>query len=263
MMIDNEAPLPELVLLTHGHPDHVGGLNQLANSRKRSLVLKSGDPGALPAPLMVIATPQCLRQGPHAVAKRFANLDPIVQWVAIPTLNTWYAVDGTSPALTPSDQAARSAVGPFIEFKAMPVLHTDQMLGSCMYVFRVTDPAGRSKRVIFSGDFASMEEEVLNDPDLQKANMAVLETNTIKAPGTGHSTLAKNVEILRRWYDDEDTAVILLTHLSGYEDCTRGSYDHVPDDDDWLREVSDAKDRGDIPDKLTVTIAHDAGQYPL
>ncbi len=262
-MIDNDAPVPEIVFLTHEHADHCGGLDQLAKSRTRSMILKSGDTNTAPPRLIVIGTEACLTRPPRGVSLGTSHMNEIVRWVIIPEMNTWFAIDPTSEDLTPSDQAPRTPDQPFVEFKAMDLFHTEHAPGACMYVFRITDPDGRVKRVIFSGDFCSIDAEVLADRDIQKADLAVLETNTIRVPGIGHSTLERNIKILQQWYDNSDSATIVLTHIGGYEDCARGPYDHVPDDSDWLRELDEARARGEIPESLNVQIAHDGGSYPV
>jgi len=259
MMIDNDAPLPEIVFLTHEHTDHYGGLDQLVHSRKRSLILAGGQP----TPLTVVATEACLRQAPRGVALQLPHLDELVRWISIPKMNVWCLVDGASDGLTPSAAIDRPSVQTLVEFKAMRVFHTEAAPGACMYLFRITEPDGGVKRVVFSGDFSSMDESVLTDPDLQNVDMAVMETNTLETPGRGHSTLARNLEILRQWRCNDDAATAIMTHISGYEDCADGSYDHVPNDNDWLAAIDDARIRGEIPRGLKVEIARDGGSYPV
>lgn len=262
-MIDNDIGAPDLLFVTHGHDDHAEGIGQLAHCRQRSSLLASRhlpDPPS-PPPLNVIGTDPCLRHDLFGVAERFSSLDSsIVRWLSVPDLDTWYIVDPAATHLTPAPIVRDPAAELFLDFKALPVPHTDHSPGSCLYVFRFPNARRRGRRVAFTGDFKSLPDNVLHNPDLAAADLVVMETNTLETQARGHSTWLQNTEILRTWYaGTKKQATILLTHISGYEDCRDGPYIDVPDDAVWEETVRAT----DLPEGLTVEIAKDGACYPV
>lgn len=297
-MIEAGVTAPDLLFLTHPHFDHVSDLDRLANSRMRGLMVRSGvrdfeRAAKLFGPLPVIGTEDCLHHPEDGVMGRFGYLGGLVSWRPLSDYDVWQRVRRPDGALLPPESrgealmlagASRRSGGavegapserfghpdpgslfPF-EIKALPVRHSKHAPGSCLFVFRlgfgpVGSPGGdgpRVRSVVISGDFKTMEEGVLESPDLRDPACLVLDANTIKAPGDYHASLEEERALIDRWTSGEEEVLVLFNHLSGFGDYRGGFYDHVPDDEEWR-----AAARFPTKPKVTVRIAEDGECYRI
>lgn len=270
-MVEKEVIAPDVLFLTHPHFDHISDLDRLANSRMRGHLVKS-DTGdfekarRLFRPLPVIGTEACLNHPQDGVVAKFGYLEGLVRWTAISKYDLWHSVRRSDGMIFPSTSTA--AVGAEdlfpLEFKAIPVSHSKHAPGSCLFIFRFrseTAPAGRKKarNVVISGDFKSMEEQVMKNTDLRDPACIVLDTNTIRAKGSYHSSLAENISLIDRWCSGDEEVLVLLNHLSGFSDFLGGHYNHVPDDEDWKAAVEEFATSSNVK----VRIAEDGGCYRI
>lgn len=63
----------------------------------------------------------------------------------------------------------------------------------------------------------------------------ILDTNTIKVKGRGHTTWCENQKLINRWTTGKNDVLILLSHISGFEDMN--IYGHVPSVEEWNIEI--------------------------
>jgi len=288
-MIERGVGSPDLLFLTHPHFDHVSDLDRLANSRMRGLMVERGKrdfEGAERSfgPLPVIGTYGCLNHPEDGVKARFGYLGRLVSYKPISTFGVWHRVrrkDGSIFPIEPLNFEGRRidrsmdlpGPGSFypLEFAALPVRHSKHAPGSCLFIFRfkpggVGGPPGerdgggrKTRNVVVSGDFKSMEEWVEESPDLVDPACIVLDSNTIKASGRYHASFEENKARIDRWSSGDEDVQVLISHLSGFGEYTEGFYDHVPDDEDWRAAID-----GFIPKpKVTIRIAEDGACYRL
>lgn len=291
-MIEAGVSPPDLVFLTHSHFDHLSDLDRLANSRMRGLMVRAGVKDferalKLFGPLPVIGTEDCLHHPEDGVRARFGYLGGLVSWRPLSGYDVWQRVRRPDGALSPEgsqrdglslagaprrsggaiegaspERSGLPHTGGFFPFevKALPVHHSKHAPGSCLFLFRLSlgyvgSPGGdgpRFRNFVVSGDYKSMEEWVIESPDLRDPACLVLDTNTIKASGDYHASLEENRSLIDRWTSGEEEVLVLLNHLSGFGDFRKGFYDHVPDDEDWRAAAGFA-----TKPKVTVKIAED------
>ncbi len=265
-MVEKGVRAPDALFLTHPHFDHLSDLDRLANSRMRGLMVKSGvrdfeEAKGLFRPLPVVGTEDCLNHPQDGARSRFGYLEGLVRWTPISGYDRWHSVrrsDGKVCPVTPSVEA--QDLSP-LEFKALPVRHSKHAPGSCLFIFRFRsefsrEGRGTARNVVISGDFKSMEEQVMKNPDLRDPACIVLDANTIRAKGSYHGSLEENRALIDLWCSGDEEVLVLLNHLSGFGDYLGGHYDHVPDDEDWEAAVGLAQ-----KPKVEVMIAEDGGCY--
>ncbi|MGB3944732.1 MAG: hypothetical protein WBK88_08085, partial [Methanothrix sp.] len=147
------------------------------------------------------------------------------------------------------ESATRTEICLPLEFKLLPVRHSKHAPGSSIFVFRwrrrgvgqgVPEDGGgrlRPRNVVISGDFKSMDDRVVDSPDLIDPACLVLDTNTIRACGKYHASFEENRSLIDRWTTGDEEVLVLLNHISGFGDYVEGFYDGVPDDRDWQEAV--------------------------
>lgn len=113
--------LPDAVVITHPHFDHVAGLDWLVASHSRH--------GVRPK-LPVYATERC--------------------WADIMTRFSWLAA-GTELCVLPLGHAVRVSTASGLQLKALPVFHGDYAPGASMILTELQE-AESSFRVLFTGD---------------------------------------------------------------------------------------------------------------
>jgi len=251
-MIDNDvARVPDVLFITHPHADHVSDFDKLANSRIRGLYKLEKSL----APLPVVCTNECLDDPVFGLRSRFAYLGNTVRWIPIPAYDVWYSIRMSDGILLPSDSLARQDITFQMSFKALPVYHAFAP-GACLFIFRHQEP---SKRIVMSGDFESIEERIIENPDLKDPNAIILDTNSIKAVGANHSNWEQNKKLISRWAAGHSKVLVLLNHMGGFEDYQQGYYDHIPTDADWKQEIA----RFTPPVNTSIEIAEDGKTYPI
>jgi len=227
-MVEKGVSAPGVLFLTHPHFDHISDLDRLANSRMRGHLVKSGvgdfeEAKRLFSPLPVIGTEECLNHPQDGVVARFGYLEGLVRWMPILGYDLWHSVrrsDGTIVAGTVAVEAEDTFP---LEFKALPVRHSKHAPGSCLFIFRFRSEEGPGERetarnVVTSGDFKSMEEQVMKNPDLRDPACIVLDSNTIRAKGSYHASLEEDSALIDRWCSGDEEVLVLLNHLSGFGD---------------------------------------------
>jgi ribonuclease BN (tRNA processing enzyme) len=143
-----------------------------------------------------------------------------------------------------------------MEFKALPVNHTPNAPGACMYIFH---DKKTMKKIIITGDFHKIDDKVMNNKDFKDPTLIILETNNIKANETDHTNWENNKKIIKKFKSDANKTLVLLTHIAGFEDYKQGYYDHIPTDQDWAEEIANFKP----PDHTTVELAEDGKSYDI
>jgi len=265
-MVEKGVMAPDVLFLTHPHFDHISDLDTLANSRMRGLMVKNGvrdfeRAKSLFRPLAVVGTEDCLNHPKDGVRARFGYLEGLVSWTPISGYDLWHSVQRLDGMILP-DKATVGSEDLFpLEFKALPVQHSQHAPGSCLFIFRFRSEYFRGGRktarnVVISGDFKSMEDSVAGNSDLWDPACLVLDTNTIRASGNYHASLEENKALIGRWCSGDEEVLVLLNHLSGFGDYLEGFYDHVPDDEDWRAAAEFAQ-----KPMVTVRIAEDGGCY--
>ena len=251
-MVDHRiAACPELLFMTHTHSDHISDFDKLVNSRKRGLHISKG----LSSPLYVISSPLCADDPVFGLRTKFGYLGDSVKFLTVPCFDVWYSVQLKGGGIVPSNLSEDNIVYPF-EFKLLPVFHASHAPGACMYIFRLKDSR---KRIIVSGDFETLEDEVLENADLKDPDILLIETNTIEAAGAGHTNWRQNMKLLGKWLSADSKSRVLLTHLSGFEDWVQQYYTHVPTDEDWLEAIGQFQS----PNGVRIEIAEDEMHYSL
>ncbi|HLC15290.1 MAG TPA: MBL fold metallo-hydrolase [Thermodesulfovibrionia bacterium] len=271
-MIDKDVKSPpDVLFITHSHKDHISDLDKLANSRKRGIIFsknkakkKDEEKNFSVSPLPVICTNDCLNHPIFGLKKDFDYLKSL-NWIIIPSYDVWYSIRKRDYRLIPTSMITDDTkcldsklVFP-IEFKALPVYHAVQATGSCLYIFRIRS-SGKDfgKRIVISGDFESIEDNILKNEDLKNPAFILLETNTINATGTNHTNWIQNMKLLKQWITGESYAYVLLNHLAGYEDWEQGCLDNIPDDKEWKETIFNFKLKN-----ATIEIATDGQDYTL
>jgi len=251
-MVDHRiAACPELLFITHTHNDHISDFDKLANSRKRGLHISQG----LFSPLYVISSPLCADDPVFGLRTKFGYLGDSVRFLTVPCFDVWYCVHLQEGRVAPSNLSEDNAAYP-VEFKVLPVYHASHAPGACLYIFRLKE---NRKRIIISGDFETLEEEVLENADLKDPDILLIETNTIKASGTGHTNWQQNMELLEKWLSADSKSRVLITHMSGFEDWSRQYYTHIPTDGDWLEAIRQFQ----APRGASIELAEDEMCYSL
>jgi len=243
--------IPDVLFITHPHPDHVSDFDKLVNSRKRSFMLLKKDF----VPLPIICTNECLEDPINGLKAKFDYLKDLVKWTIIPAYDQWYSFRIPDGKLIPSNMIQQQAIFP-IDFKSLPVYHASHAPGSCLYIFRIKE---LSKKIVISGDFESIEDSIIDNPDLKDPALLLLDTNTIKAGGANHTNWEQNKKLISCWITGNSKALVLLNHISGFEDYEQGYYDHIPTDEDWENEICNFTS----PKNTTIKIAEDGKSYPV
>lgn len=268
-MVEKGVSAPDVLFLTHPHFDHISDLDRLANSRMRGLMVKSAirdfdEAKRLFCPLPVIGTEDCLNHPRDGVLARFGYLEGLVRWTPISDYDLWHSVRRSDCTIAASTATAGAEDTFPLEFKALPVRHSKHAPGSCLFIFRFRSEEGPGEReatrnVVVSGDFKSMDEEVMKNPDLLDPACIVLDANTIRAKGSYHASLEEEMALIDRWCSGDEEVLVLLNHLSGFGDFLEGHYDHVPDDEDW--EAAGA--RFATRSMVKARVAEDGGCYRI
>ena len=251
-MIDKEiSSLPDVLFITHPHSDHLTDFDKLANSRIRGLQMKG-----LPfSPLPVVCTQECLDDPVFGLRSKFAYLGNILRWLPIPTHDVWYSIRTPDPIILPTRPLARQDIVLPVSFKSLPVYHAFAP-GACLFIFSIQEPP---RKVVLSGDFESIEDRIVDNPDLKDPDLLLLDTTTIKAVGTNHSNWEQGKHLIRRWASGSSRVRVLLNHISSFEDYRQGYYDHVPTDADWKDEIA----KFAAPRGTRIALASDGKQYRL
>jgi ribonuclease BN (tRNA processing enzyme) len=214
-MVDQGVKVPDILFITHPHYDHISDLDKLAYNRKRSTIYlqnagNNKDIDRTYTPLPVIGTEDCLNH-PEFGLKRKCGFLTSLNWFEIPCFDEWYSIHKTDNTLFVKSNETRSnesSVFP-IEFKALPVNHSPHGPGACLYIFRYRD--NLEKKIVISGDFETIEENVIENPDLRDPSYLFLETNTIYATSTHHTNWQQNKELINKWFKgDKKSHVILM-----------------------------------------------------
>jgi mRNA degradation ribonuclease J1/J2 len=251
-MIDNDVPAPpDVVFITHSHTDHVSDFDKLANIRIRNLMMLEKPFASLP----VICTRPCLDDPNLGLKSKFGYLGELVRWVVVPAWDVWYSIRTTDGALLPSLALSRHDFVFPMEFKALPVHHA-LAPGACLFIFRLRHPA---KRIVVSGDFESIEDRIIETPDLKDPDLLLLDCNALKAVGINHGNWEQNKELIRRWVTGRSRVHVLLTHIAGFEDCQQGYYDHMPTEADWEEGIKSFA----APANTMIELAKDGKRYPV
>ena len=250
-MVDAGVPAPDVVFITHPHFDHFSDLDKLANNRLRSLSMV----GKPPAPLPVVCTRECLDHPDAGLKSKLDYLGGTIQWWPVRSYDVWYSARRTDAFLLPTRTLSRDDFTFEMSFLALPVYHGFAP-GACLFIFRLHD---RSRKIVISGDFESIEETVIEHPELKGADMVLLDTNTIKATYTNHTNWEQNKHLITRWSVRDSETRVLLNHIGGYEDYSQGYFDHIPTEEDWKREIATFKP----PGGMTVDLAEDGKSYIL
>jgi ribonuclease BN (tRNA processing enzyme) len=251
-MVDNDvAGPPDALFITHPHADHVSDFDKLVNSRTRGLFL-SGQPFA---PLPVICTRECLDDASQGLKARFGYLASLLSWEPVPDYDVWFSLRLSDGALSPTGPLGKQDITFQMKFKALPVNHL-LAPGSCSFIFSFQEPA---KKIVMSGDFETIDESVIENPDLMDPDLLLLDSYAIRASGTNHSNWEMNKELITRWASGNTSTLVLLTHIGGFEDYAMGHYDHVVTDEDWKEEI----ERFTPPAGTRVELARDAQEYPV
>lgn len=256
--IPEEIQIPDILFFTHSHPDHTSDFDKLVNSVKRGRLFnewgneKICDKPEI-KPLYVICTNKCLNDPLFGLKTKFSYLEGAIQWITIPSYDVWFSIRKSDGELVPTKMISRKNEYHSIEFKALPVNHGPTAPGSSLYIFRFEDETG-IKKVVISGDFESIKDSVINNPDLSKPHILLLETNTIKAVGTNHTNLLQNLQLIYIWKPRR----VLLNHISGFEDWEQCYFKFIPDSKDWISQIKAFKP----PLGVNITIAGD-GKIPV
>lgn len=262
-MVENSIPLPDILFITHPHYDHISDLDKLSYSRKRGYIynLNSGNNQNINKtynPLPVIGTVNCLNHSEFGLKRKCGFLTSL-NWFEIPGFDEWYSIQKTDdPLLVKSDNSRMNKDPIFpIDFKALPVNHSAHGPGACMYLFRIRN--GTEKKIIISGDFETINKNIIDNPDLENPEYLFLETNTLFATGTNHTNWQQNKKLIKKWISGKKECHVVLYHLSGYEDWEQGFLDDIPDDLKWQEIVKEFKP----PKNTSITIAEDGDCFYL
>ena len=255
-IVDNNiTALPDILFMTHSHSDHISDFDKLINNIKRGLKHKRKDY----IPFRVICTKECLEDPSHGLRIKFGYLEDDINYIIIPSFDVWYTISiepKNFGCLIPSYMITyKHEICP-IEFKALPVFHAVHAPGSCLYIFRIR---GSQKKILISGDFESIEDYVIENPDLKDPDLLLLETNTLFATKTNHTNWIQNKLLIKRWVSGSKNVKVVLNHISGYEDYEQGFFKNVPTDKDWEKEIKKFK----VPVNTKLEIAKDGGCYLL
>ena len=251
-MIDNYITrAPDVLFITHPHTDHVSDFDKLVNSRVRGLLML----GKHLTPLPVVCTEECVDAPIFGLRARFAYLGDLVKWLTIPAYDMWYSISVSDGELLPTHSLTRQDIAFHLDFKALPVYHAFAP-GACLFILSLRE---ESKKIVASGDFESIEERIIENPDLKDPDVILLETNTLKATGTNHSNWEQNKKLIVRWVTGRSKTKVLLNHLGGFEDYMQGYYDHFPTDNEWNQEIKSFTP----PWNTSIELAGDEGRYPL
>lgn len=184
------------VLITHWHPDHIAGLNQLGEGLRRSA--KSRDAAFTRVPLY------CTQQT-HAVLRRnaFYEMERFFVCQEITPGQSFTVVQSPEVCVTPVEVAHGKVEG--------AVVYVVQILGrKILFGWDIDTPDahcpsdGRSNIRIMRDNLAL----------LQDADLYFLPANTWQVVGTGHTTFLQ----ARSYIDLITPKRVLLVHFSGHED---------------------------------------------
>lgn len=142
-----------------------------------------------------------------------------------------------------------------IEFKALPVYHAPHAPGSCLFIFNISS---EKKRIVTSGDFESIRDEIIRNGDLLDPSLILLETNTIYATRTSHTNWLQNEKLLNYWITGQNKVKVLINHLSGFEDWEQGYFPDIPGDSQWEKAISSF-----CIQNAQIEIAADGRSYPV
>lgn len=196
-LIQNGNRLPDAVLISHPHYDHVAGLDWLGASHRRN----RRDQAKLP----IFATTPCWGE----VAGRFP----------------WLNADFTITDLV-FRQKTDIAVVPGLSVTAFPVFHGAFAPGACLMLLEYTEGSSRAKAIL-SGDLLTPLVEPSDYDLLSGAAVAYVDTNTrFPSPRTGHWSLTEKVSKsasdpnpLKTWFGQQDIDRLLSVHkgAQGFE----------------------------------------------
>lgn len=218
---------------------------------------------AYPDPLPVVATDECI----HVLHKQCGFINDKLSWQSISEFDSWYGIAKESGVVVPWSELRdkdSESVHPVL-FKSLPVWHGPSARGSCLYIFRILDTPEtgpkKEKRVVISGDFASMDESVIHNQDMKNPDILLIETNTAyTGQETTHSNWIKNKQLISKWFTKDHKGRILLYHLTSSYDWMEGCVARPLTDTDW-RELCLDNDFADY--QLAIDIAEDGKRYEI
>lgn len=216
-----------------------------------------------PEPLPIIATRECV----NALRPELGFVDKKLSWQPVPELDVWYGVSKENGSLLPWAQVcdkSPESVHPIL-FKSLPVWHGPSAHGSCLYIFRILDTTqtekGNEKRVVITGDFATMDESVIQNQDMKNPDILLIENNTAyTGKESTHTNWVKNKALISRWFSKQHKAKVLLYHLSSSYDWMAGCVPRPMTDTDW-RELCHDEDFKDY--SLNIDVANDGEKYEI
>lgn len=204
------------VLISHWHPDHVLGLNQLCESLKRSAKRKGLNFTKIPV-YCTLKTYDVLRDKYPYELKTALCFHEILPGVP-------FKVNETPP----------------ITFIALEVAH-GKAEGSVIYMANI-----EKRKVVFGWDIDEPNAERPSDKkkniDIIRDNLSILEcpdlllmsANTWKATGTGHTSFLNACEYID--VIKAEKTKTFLVHLSGHED-GEGNQGYGWSDSEWASQV--------------------------
>lgn len=176
-LIQNGNRLPDAVLISHPHYDHIAGLDWLGASHRRN----RWDQAKLP----IFATTPCWAE----VAGRFP----------------WLNADFVLTELV-FRQKTNIAVAPGLSVTAFPVFHGPFAPGACLMLLEYAEGDNQAKAIL-SGDLLTPLIEPHDYDLLRDAAVAYVDTNTrFPSPGTGHWSItgASDSDPLKTWLGQQD-----------------------------------------------------------
>ena len=248
----NILKVPDALFITHSHNDHISDLDKLVHSRIRGLDIQS-----IPLkPLPIICTEKCLNHPEYGLKEKFKDYNDEIDWKPITSFDEWHSLNKSNGNIIPSNQIKSHEDFYKMEFKALPVNHSPDAPGACLYIFHEKTT---HKKLIISGDFHSLNDNIINNKDFKDPSLIILETNNIKAWEEDHTNWENNKKLIKNLKTDKNKTLVLISHTSGYEDYKQGYYDRIPIDKDWVEEIENFN----APYNITVELAKDGKRYKI
>lgn len=193
-LVQNGNRLPDAVLLSHPHYDHVSGLDWLGASHRRN---RDGQ-----AKLPVFTTAPC--------------------WMDIISHYPWLSAD-FDPVALELRQRTNIDVAPGLSVTAFSVFHGAYAPGACLMLIEYVGKSGQAKAIL-SGDLLCPLIEPHDYDLLKEAAVAYVDANTrFPCPRSGHWSIVEKsspvAESLMAWIGKQDIDRLLAPHVGarGFE----------------------------------------------